>query len=49
MACHARRCDEARRSHEITRGGRQCWILDFNPLKALKTKTTQVKIVNIHS
>jgi hypothetical protein len=42
MACHAFRRDEARRGHEITRGGRQCWILDFNPLKALKIKAAQV-------
>jgi hypothetical protein len=30
----------------ITGGGRQYLILEFNPLKALKTKATQVKYVN---
>jgi hypothetical protein len=31
----------------FTGGGRQCWILDFNPLKALKIKETQVNYVNL--
>jgi hypothetical protein len=47
MACHALHRDEARRGHEIIRGGRQCWILDFNPLKALRIKATQVRNGNL--
>jgi hypothetical protein len=37
----------ARRGHEITGGGRQCWILDFNPLEALRIKTTQVRNMDL--
>jgi hypothetical protein len=30
------------RGSEFTGGGRQCWLLDFNPLKVLKIKATQI-------
>jgi hypothetical protein len=48
MACHAFCCDEVCHGCEITGGGRQCWILDFNPLKALRIKATQVRNGDLH-
>jgi hypothetical protein len=32
----------------ITGGGLQCWSLNFNPLKTLNIKATQVKFLNLH-